>query len=130
MNVLVDTTVLIDVLRGRRDRSEALSKLARQGSLLCSCDVTLAEVYAGMLDKERRMTEDLLDSLYYVPGDPRVARSAGLLRREWRGRGVTLSIADALIAALAMRHELALLTDNAKHFPAKGLVVWTPDRLG
>ena len=126
MNVLVDTSVLIDVLRDRLGRAILLQKLVRQGSLLCSCDVTIAEVYAGMLEAERRATDMLLDSLYYVPAEAPVARSAGLLRGQWRRRGVTLTLMDAFLAALALRHGLVLLTDNARHFPMKGLVVWTP----
>lgn len=126
MNVLVDTSVLIDVLRDRLDRVALLEKLVRQGSLLCSCDVTIAEVCAGTRESEGPATHALLDSLYYIPSDPSVARSAGLLRGRWRGRGVTLTLMDAFLAALALRHELLLLTDNARHFPMKGLVVRTP----
>ena len=88
--------------------------------------MTIAEIYAGMLDTERRATESLLDSLYYVPSDAQVARSAGLLRGQWRRKGVTLTLMDAFLAALALRHGLVLLTDNARHFPARGLTVWTP----
>jgi len=126
VNVLVDTSVLIDVLRDRLDRAALLEKLVRQGSLLCACDVTIAEVYAGMREHERRATETLLDSLYYIPSDSPVARSAGLLRGQWRARGVTLTLMDAFLAALALRHGLVLLTDNARHFPMKGLVVRGP----
>lgn len=124
--MLVDTSVLIDVLRNRLGRPALLQKLVRQGSLLCSCDITLAEVYAGMREHERRPTETLLDSLYYIPSDPPVTRSAGLLRGEWRRKGVALTLMDAFLAALALRHGLVLLSDNARHFPMKGLVVWTP----
>ncbi|MBI5628694.1 MAG: PIN domain-containing protein [Candidatus Rokubacteria bacterium] len=126
VNVLVDSSVLIDVLRDRLGRPALLQRLVTQGSLLCSCDVTLAEVYAGMMERERPVTDALLESLYYVPSDPHVARAAGLLRGEWRRKGVTLTLMDACLAALAMRRGLVLLSDNARHFPMKGLVVWTP----
>lgn len=127
MNLLVDTSVLIDVLRGRPGRAEILRSLVAQASLLCCCDITLAEVYAGMLDKERNATEELLDSLYYLPSEPAVARSAGHLRRDWRRRGATLTLSDTFIAALALHYGVALLTDNLKHFPMKELTVWTPE---
>jgi len=126
VNVLVDTSLLIDVLRSRQERADLLQALLRQGRLLCACDITLAEVFAGMHDAERTATENLMSSLYYIPSDPQVARQAGLLRRDWRRKGVTLTLSDTFLAALAMRHDLALLTDNRKHFPMAGLVVWTP----
>jgi len=44
----------------------------------------------------------------------------------WRGRGITLTLMVAFHAALALRRGLALLTDNTRHFPMKGLIVWTP----
>ena len=76
MNILVDSSVLIDVLRDRLGRPALLQRLVTQGSLLCSCDVTLAEVYAGVMERERPVTDALLESLYYVPSDPQVARAA------------------------------------------------------
>ena len=126
MNVLVDSTLLIDVLRNRNDRPALLGRLIAQGRVLCACDITLAEVYAGMRDSERTATEELLESLYYVPSEPSVARRAGLLRRDWARKGTTLTLTDTFLAALAMQHGLALLTDNRKHFPMKEIVVWTP----
>jgi predicted nucleic acid-binding protein len=42
---------------------------------------------------------------------------AGLLRRDWRLKGHTLSFTDVIIAATAIANSLTLLTDNRKHFP-------------
>lgn len=126
MNVLVDSSVLIDVLRGREGRADLLERLVARGSLLCSCDITLAEIYAGMLEPERTRTEDLLGSLFYLPCEAAVARRAGLLRRAWRAKGHSLTLADTFLAALCIQHGVVLLTDNKRHFPMKDLVVWTP----
>ena len=37
---------------------------------------------------------------------------------------------DALIAATAIRHGLALVTSNARHFPMSDLVVFEADEKG
>jgi predicted nucleic acid-binding protein len=129
MNILVDSSVLIDVLRGRGGRAALLRRLLSEGGLLCSCDITLAEVYSGMRESEHDATEAFLGSLYYVPSDPRTARRAGILRRDWRRKGRTLTIADTLLAALAARHDLLLLTDNAAHFPMPDVPVRTPAQM-
>jgi len=126
VNVLVDSSVLIDVLRGREGRGDLLERLVARGSLLCACDITLAEIYAGMLESERSRTEELLGSLFYLPSEPAVAKQAGLLRRDWSAKGHTLTLADTFISALCIQHGVVLLTDNRKHFPMKELVVWTP----
>jgi predicted nucleic acid-binding protein len=48
---------------------------------------------------------------------PAIAKQAGLLRRDWRKKGHTLSYTDVTIAAVALSNEVPLLTDNRKHFP-------------
>jgi predicted nucleic acid-binding protein len=83
----------------------------------------------GRARQGARGTDALLDSLYYVPSEPEVARTAGLLRRDWRRKGVGLTRADAFLAALALRYGLVFLTDNVKHLPMRDLVVWTPDQV-
>ncbi|MBI5489888.1 MAG: PIN domain-containing protein [Deltaproteobacteria bacterium] len=129
MNILVDSSVLIDVLGGRGGRPVLLRRLLAEGSLLCSCDITLAEVYCGMRDREREVTEAFLGSLFYIPSDPETARQAGVLRRDWRVKGHSLALADTFLAALALRHGLLLLTDNVRHFPMRGLLVRRPEEL-
>jgi predicted nucleic acid-binding protein len=46
-----------------------------------------------------------------------IAQQAAALLYHWRRRGKTLSLADTTIAAVAIHHDLVLLTDNEKHFP-------------
>jgi hypothetical protein len=46
--------------------------------------------------------------------DQEITKRTGTLRFQWRQRGHTLSLADATIAAVALHHNLALLTDNRK----------------
>jgi tRNA(fMet)-specific endonuclease VapC len=69
-------------------------------------------------------TEGLFDSLVCLPVTPAIARQAGLLRRDWRAKGQTLSYTDVTIAAVALANQAALLTDNRKHFPEDGLELW------
>lgn len=46
-----------------------------------------------------------------------IARRAGSLKRAWALKGRTLSLADLIVAATALEHGLALMTDNRKDFP-------------
>jgi hypothetical protein len=48
---------------------------------------------------------------------------AGQWRYDFARQGVTLHIADALIAAVAMEEEASLITANLKDFPMSGLQV-------
>jgi predicted nucleic acid-binding protein len=118
---LVDTSVLIDVLRGAPHRVERLRALVEDGHLLACSVITVAELLAGMRPKEQGATVALLDSLEIVDVTRPIAERAGLLRREWASRGRTLSLPDLLIAASAIHHGLVLVTDNVKDFPMRNL---------
>jgi predicted nucleic acid-binding protein len=118
---LLDTSVIIDVLNGKRERDKLLRQLLTEGCLLACCAINIAEVYAGMQPREKIPTEKLLNSLIYYDITSSVAAKAGSLKYEFAGKGVTLSISDVLIAAVALAYDLTLVTDNLKHYPMSGL---------
>ena len=118
---LLDTSVIIDALNGKRGRREFLLGLVKQGHLLACCPINVTEVYAGMRQKEEAATEEFLRSLEYYHLTWPVARMAGLLKRDLARKGTTVTVADAAIAAVAIVHELPLMTDNVKDFPMKDL---------
>jgi predicted nucleic acid-binding protein len=116
--------VIIDALNNKRGRRELLLSLVRQGHLLACCPINVTEIYAGMRPKEESATEDFLGSLEYYHLTWPVARTAGLLKRDLARKGTTVSVADATIAAVAIVHELSLMTDNVKDFPMKELTLF------
>jgi predicted nucleic acid-binding protein len=119
---LLDTSVIIEVLRGVRRRIETVERLLADGHLLACTAINVAEVFAGMRPKERGPTVAFLASLEHYDMTRDLAEKAGTLRREWATRGRTLTLADCLIAAAALTHGLVLVTDNAKDFPMPGLL--------
>jgi predicted nucleic acid-binding protein len=121
---LLDTNVIIHLLRGQKNRAELLEDLVGQGHTLASCPVTLAEVYAGMRPREERATRALMSSLEFLPMTSAVAEHAGLLKRDYAQKGLTLTLADAMIAATAIGSRCILMTENAKDFPMKNLVLY------
>ena len=118
---LLDTNIIIDVLNEKRNRPSILRELLSEGHLLACCPINITEVYAGMRAGEERHTEALLQSLQYFAIPHEAARLAGLLKRDYSKRGKALNIADATIAAVALHHDVALITDNVKDFPMKEL---------
>ncbi len=118
---LLDTSVIIDALNNKRGRCDLLLGLAKQGHLFACCPINVTEIYAGMRPKEEEATEEFLRSLEYYHVTWPVARLAGLLKRDYARKGSTLTVADAIIAAVALVFELTLITDNVKDFPMKDL---------
>jgi len=121
---LLDSNVLIDLLHGRRGRDNLVRNLILKKERLICCAITVAELYSGILPKDIPQLEKLFRSLEYFDLTPDVARKAGLLRGEYRRKGVSLSLADATLAALAMTEQMILVTANRKDFPMPGLALY------
>lgn len=121
---LLDTSVIIDVLKRKRKRAAQLAQLVREGNLLACCAINVAEVYAGMRPAEAETTEQFLGSLAYYEVTWEVARTAGRLRYHDARRGRTRSLADMIIASVALENRLILITDNMKDFAIDGLVIY------
>lgn len=117
MRLLLDTSVLIDVLRLRNQRRALLAELVRAGHILSTTTLNIAELYAGMRMDEVAATEALLSGLESYELSGSAARLAGKLKGTWARKGRTLALADAIVAAIAIERECALLTDNRKDFP-------------
>lgn len=116
MSVLVDTSVLIDVLRGEAAAAEILRDARLDGPLHAS-EVTRLEVLAGMRAAEETPTRALLAVLNWRPLDAQVAEVAGELGRRWLPGNRGIDAADLAIAATAVLLDAPLLTRNVKHFP-------------
>jgi predicted nucleic acid-binding protein len=119
VRILLDTTVLIDLLRNRNRRRELLINLIEARHILTTTVLNVAELYAGMRAGERPGTETLLGGLICLGISERAARLGGELKNTWAKRGRTLGLADTLIAAIAIEERCALLTDNHRDFPMR-----------
>ena len=111
--LLVDTDVLIDHLRGER-------RLRSEGRRLGVSVVSRCELFAGR--DEPTVLRSLLRAMIELPIDAAIAELAGVTRRE-----TGIATPDALIAATALIHRLPLMTRNRRHFqPVSGLQVLAP----
>ena len=116
---LLDTTILIEHLSGRKEAVDLLTVLARQGHRLGLCCINVAELYSGLSHEERAWADRLIDSLDFYDVTREVAKQAGQYRYDFSRRGVTLSTADTLVAATAVVESATLVTANTKDFPMK-----------
>jgi predicted nucleic acid-binding protein len=67
MTLLLDTSVLIDHLRGKEAARRALATAVDDGERLVSSVVVKVEVLAGMRSAEEHHTRRLLDALDWIP---------------------------------------------------------------
>jgi predicted nucleic acid-binding protein len=114
MSVVLDTTVLVDHLRGSSLAGEYIAALGAPPS--CS-EVTRVEILRGLRADERRGADRLFALITWVSLDEKVARRAGELGRRWRRSHPGIGAPDLVIAATAELLEAQLGTNNLKHFP-------------
>ena len=114
MSVVLDTTVLVDHLRGSSLAGEYIAELGAPPS--CS-EVTRIEILRGLRSEERRGAERLFALIAWLPVDEKVARRAGELGRRWLPSHPGIGVPDLAIAATAELLEAELGTNNLKHFP-------------
>ncbi len=114
--IVLDTTVLIDVLRGR-PAAQRLLKLRRQGDQPATTPINIEEIVRGIRAEETSSVSQLFDGLILLPLGRREAELAGAWQREHAAAGVTLAQADCLIAGCAASAGVRLATGNPKDFP-------------
>jgi predicted nucleic acid-binding protein len=123
---LFDTDILIAYLRGYHQAVELLQALAAQGLDFLISPVTIIEIEAGIRDTEKEKTYELLDIFEVCTVDRSIAHSAGSSLRKYRKKGVTLGLADVIIAATALTQHLTLVTYNTSHYPISDLQILSP----
>lgn len=112
-SVVLDTTVLIDHLRGTDRASSWLLGLPE--SPHCS-EVTRTEILQGLRSPERAAAEALFAGIGWVPVDEQVSRLAGELGRRYR-RSHGIGAVDLIVAATAQLLGVPVATQNVRHFP-------------
>lgn len=114
--LLLDTTVLIDALRGRA-AAERLRGLRGEGPPPYVCAINVEEVWRGARAEEEKAVGQLLGALRIAPLGRSEGERAGRWRAQFATRGITLSQADCLIAAAAAGAGARLATGNPRDFP-------------
>lgn len=118
MGVTVDTSVLIDLLRGDPGTLTQLDRLEGQGLTPTLSSVAVFEVLSGVeftkSKSERARLEILLRQLPIEPFDIDSARRAGELRADLLRAGASPGAPDVMIAghALARGHTLVTRDRN------------------
>ncbi len=112
--LLLDTDILINLLRGREAAREFITSHMEEDELCCSV-ITVAEISAGMRPHEEVATRRLLDTMNVLGVNRAVAEKAGRYKGDIKSHSLELD--DCLIAATAFHADAALATGNGRHYP-------------
>ena len=115
--IVADTDVLIDFLSGHEPvASQVASSIAAEEGMATTV-VSRFELLAGVrTPKQGRAIGRLLEALSTLALDSPAADRAALVRRDLEKAGVSIGMADSLIAGIVLEHGGRLLTRNRRHF--------------
>lgn len=119
MASLIDSSVLIEVERGRLD----LAPFARARAAMAA--ITAAELLAGVAglrpsyrkDQSAAQVEAMIAAIPIVPFDLPCARTLARIGADLRGRGITIATNDLMIAATALTRGMTVVTRDRRSFP-------------
>lgn len=120
--LLLDSTVIIDALRGR-EAAARVGGLRRAGTEPWVCAISVEEIWRGVRASEEPVVRRLFNGLRIAPLGVAEGIRAGAWRRAFANEGVTLHQADCLIAAAAVGIGAPLATANIDDFPMPELTV-------
>lgn len=117
--MIIDTSVLIDILRGDFDK-EKLEQI-EEGNMLKTTSITEMELWEGVLesstsDEEKRKVEELLDEIESLSFKSEDGRSTARISHNLRNTGKPIDLEDMMIASIAINEGEKVITGNGKHF--------------
>lgn len=114
---LVDTSVIVDHLRGNSAATALFEKWVEDEESLVASELTRFELLAGMRPDEQARLEALFSVLVWVPVAEQVSRHAGAFARDHRRSHSGIGAVDYLLAGTAKALGADLMTTNVRHFP-------------
>jgi predicted nucleic acid-binding protein len=113
-NVLIDTDIVIDFLRGN---NQAVMLFKTHADEICFSTITVTEIYAGIKGKKEESEIERLFSIFPVIATTKeIAGEAGKLVNQFRPSH-SVEILDGVIAATCIVYGAELKTLNIKHYP-------------
>ena len=126
MRMLVDSSVWIDLLSGRKTaQTQRLKQGIQNDDEICYCGFVLTEVLQGVKDeKEFASVKRQFESSIYLDDDRSTFEFGATIYRELRRKGVTIrNSVDCLIAAVVIQHGVLFLENDRdykfidRHYP-------------
>ena len=119
--VIIDTDILIDVLRSKKEAIALVSEFELKKFLLATTAVNAFELYYGARksnqpEKGLQSTKILLSRLVILPFTTKSAQIAGRIYAELEKGGQPIGLRDSFVAAIALTRGFAVATRNIQHF--------------
>jgi len=119
MKYLLDTDMLIYFMKGNSSVVEAFGRVSEADlsiSILSHSELLYGAFYSEQQSKNLKKVTKLLEYLDVLPYDKNASYIFAGQKAKLRREGVMLMDFDLMIASVALRNDLILVTNNQKHF--------------
>lgn len=118
--IVIDTDVLVDLLRGIETVVNFISDMERKGCQLSTTVINAFELYYGAYKSKKSIqnlasTKQLLERLFILKMNLQSAENAGRIYAELEAKGQPIGLRDAMIGAIALTQGYTLTTRNVEH---------------
>lgn len=119
--VLLDTDVLIGLLRNNEDAVKKISKLLEKHIILFTTTINTAELYFGAHLSKRsqenlKAVDKLVKTIKIIPFEFIHSKIYGDIRSNLQKKGEMINELDIFIATIAIEKGLPIITRNTGHF--------------
>jgi predicted nucleic acid-binding protein len=126
--LLLDTDVIINLLKKHPDTVERFIELSERGTIFLLSPIVIAEIYAGAFKNEHPQIETFFSLCQPLTLDGEVARMTGHYANRYRKAFQGISLEDYFLAATARQQRCPLWTGNRKHYPMDDIDLFPTDR--
>lgn len=125
----LDTSFLIDLLRGKKRVKELKDELDRTETRLAVAAPSVMELWSGSYQAREKASDqakvaELLESLEILPLDGRTAKEAGEIEAQLLEKGIIIQPEDVMIAGIARLHGEKVVTRDEDYVRVPGLQVF------
>jgi len=118
--MILDTTAIIDFLRGEPKIIEKIKNLEEKNVPIYLTSISVFEIWQGVKDlldeKKREKINNLLEATANFSLDISAAKEAGSIHASLKKEGIIIDPEDSMIAGIAKINREKILTRNIKHF--------------
>ena len=123
--VCLDTTFLIDVIKGRQQVQNIEDKIISKGERITIAAPSLTELFRGLYLKKnlKHVTQEEIENINEIISSFKIldlkkesAILTGKIEVDLTNKGDVIDIEDMMIASICIKNNETLITRNKKHF--------------
>ncbi len=114
--ILLDSSILIELFRKKDKKKTLFHNLSQSHKNLCISTITFYEIGIGNRKSHLEYWDLLCENLTIIPFDKTCSETAITIYLDLLKTNKLIDLADILIGATALTHNIPLATLNLKHF--------------